>query len=104
MGTTPIIVAASLLVLLGATSGAYLKGRSDGKAVQAAAVATQVRELNELLDAKQIELDKLETDRLAQEQLLGEQIDELEKQAREDADADRPALGIDSVCRINSIR
>ncbi len=99
-----------IYVLLGAlavigtiTGAAYLKGRSDGRWAERIVQLEAINDLNEQLAAKDQELADLEAARLEQMRLLEERVEELTEEARADANADRPALGVGSVHRLNSI-
>lgn len=94
---------AALAVIGTLTGGAYLKGRADGKSVERAAQQEAIDKLNAELRRRQAELDKLESQRLAEMEALNEEVEELRRQAHEDPDADRPALGTGSVQRLNSV-
>jgi len=97
------VLLAALAVIGTLTGGAYLKGRADGKSVERAAQQEAIDKLNAELRRRQAELDKLESQRLAEMEALNEEVEELRRQAHEDPDADRPALGTGSVQRLNSV-
>lgn len=99
-----------LYMLLGAlavigtiTGAAYLKGRSDGRWAERIVQLEAIQELNEQLDAKTEELAALEAARLEQMRELEDRVAELTEEANADPDADRPAIGIGSVQRLNTL-
>lgn len=94
---------AALAIIGTLLGGAYLKGRADGRAVEKAIQIEEIEKLNDALDKKQAELAALEAARLEQMRELEDRVEELRSQANEDPDADRPAIGVDSVRRLNSI-
>jgi len=98
------ILLAALAIIGTITGGAYLKGRADGKSVERAAQQEAIDDLNADLREAQAELATLETQRLAEMEELNLEVDELRRLANEDPDADRPALGVGSVQRLNSLR
>lgn len=93
----------ALAVIGTALGGAYLKGHSDGTRAAEARAAEAVRELNEELRQAELEAQRREQQRLAELAELEGQVEELRRLADEDPDADRPAVGVGSVRRINSI-
>lgn len=97
------ILLAALAVIGTLTGAAYLKGRFDGVTAESLRNAAAVAELNKQLAAKDRELADLETARLEQMRLLEERVEELTEEANADPDADRPAIGVGSVQRLNSI-
>ena len=88
-------------VLLGAV---YYKGTIDGSTSEQAAQQEAIDELNEALRKKQAELAALEAQRLAEMEALDEEVDELRRLANEAPDADRPAISVGSVQRLNTVR
>ena len=83
---TRIYVLLALVAVLGTShGGAYLKGRFDGKSV--AEEAAREREQQRLAEVEELERS----------------IEQLRRDADADPDAERPAVGVDSVRRINSI-
>lgn len=99
-----------IYVLLGAlavvgtlTGAAYLKGRSDGVTAESLRNAEAVAELNQELADKDRELAALEAARLERERELEARVEELTEAANADPDADRPAIGVGSVQRLNAI-
>lgn len=99
-----IYVLLAALAMIGTITGAaYLKGRADGKAVERAAQLEVIQELNDALEQKESELAALEAQRLEEMQALEEEVDELRRLGYEDPNATRPAVGLDSVRRLNSI-
>lgn len=99
-----------LYMLLGAlavigtiTGAAYLKGRSDGRWAERIVQLEAIQELNDALAEKDQELADLEAARLEQMRLLEERVEELTEEALADTNADRPAIGVGSVQRLNSI-
>lgn len=98
------VLLAALAVIGTITGTAYLKGRADGRAVELAEQQEAIKELNQELREKQAELDALEAKRLAEMEALNKEVDELRRLANEDPDADRPAIGVGSVQRLNTIR
>lgn len=95
----------AVLAIVGSALGAaYLKGRSDGRSVERAIQLERITELNDALDAKEEELAALEAERLEEMRALEEEVEELRRLANEDPDASRPAIGTDSVRRLNSVR
>lgn len=99
-----------IYVLLGAlavigtiTAGAYMKGRGDGRAAEAARNAEIIRELNEDLRQAELEAQEREQERLREVAELEASITELRRQADADPDAGRRAINADSVRRIGSI-
>ncbi len=98
------VLLAALAVIGTITGSAYLKGRADGKSVERAAQQEATDELNRELREVQEELAALEAQRLAEVEELNQEVDELRRQAHEDPDADRPAIGTGSVQRLNALR
>lgn len=98
------VLLAALAVIGTVTGGAYLKGRADGRSVEAAAQRKATEELNADLREAQAELAALEAQRLAEVEELSLEVDELRRLANEDPDADQPAIGTGSVQRLNAIR
>lgn len=99
-----LYLALALLAVFGtATGAAYLKGRSDGRAVEAAASAEEVQRLNESLRLAGVAAREREAARLAEMERLEATVEQLRSEADEDPDAGRPAVGPDSVRRINSV-
>lgn len=99
-----------IYVLLGAlavigtlTGGAYIKGRTDGRVAEAIRQGEVVRELNETIRQAELAAQEREQERLRQVAALEASVEELRRQADEDPNADRPAVGVDSVRRINSV-
>lgn len=102
MGKIYTLLAA--LAIMGTLIGAaYLKGRMDGTVAEALRNAAAVEELNQQLADKDQELTNLELARLEQMRLLEERVEGLTEEAREDVNATRPAIGVGSVYRLNSI-
>ena len=102
---------AKIYVLLGALAvigtligAAYLKGRADGRWAERVVQLEAIEELNQQLDAKDAELAALEAARLEQMRELEDRVEELRRQADEDPNANRPALGADSMRRLNAVR
>jgi len=83
--------------------GAYLKGRSDGRWAERIVQLEVIEELNQQLDDKDAELADLERQRLEQMRELEDRVEELRRQADEDPNANRPALGADSMRRLNAV-
>ena len=101
---TRIYVLLGALAVIGTLVGAaYIKGRSDGRWAERIVQLEAIEELNEQLASKDRELAELEAARLEQMRLLEERVEELQEEAREDPNADRPAIGVGSVQRLNSI-
>lgn len=98
------VLLAALAVIGTITGSAYLKGRADGRSAEVAAQQEAIDALNEELRAKQEELVALEAQRLEEMEALNGQVEELRRQADEDPDADRPAIGTGSVQRLNALR
>lgn len=99
-----VYVFLAVLAVLGASlGGAYLKGRADGRAVAEAAAQEEVRELNEQLRLAEEAARAREQQRLAELEALEQSIEQLRREADEDPDAARPAIGTGSVRRINSV-
>lgn len=99
-----LYLALALLAVFGtAAGGAYLKGRSDGRAVEAAAGAREVQRLNEVIRVAGAAAREREAARLAEMERLEASIEQLRGEADEDPDAARPAVGSDSVRRINRV-
>lgn len=99
-----LYVILAILALTGSlTGGAYLKGRSDGGWAQKTRQLEKVRDLNERLDRKDRLIRSMETQRLVDMRQLEDRVEELREQANEDPNADTPAIGIDSVRRLNSV-
>ncbi|QDP53527.1 MAG: hypothetical protein GOVbin4933_73 [Prokaryotic dsDNA virus sp.] len=98
------ILLAALAVIGTLIGSAYLKGRADGRSVEAAAQQEATDELNQELREVQEELATLEATRLEEMEALNAEVDELRRLANEDPDADRPAIGTGSVRRLNSLR
>ena len=94
---------AALAVIGTITGAAYFKGRTDGTVAEALRNAAAVEELNESLAEKDRELAALELARLEQMRLLEERVEELTEEANADVNATRPAIGVGSVQRLNSI-
>lgn len=102
MGKIYLILAA--LAVVGTLSGAsYLKGRSDGTTAESLRNAAAVEDLNEQLADKGRELAALETARLEQMRELEARVEELTEEANADVNANRPAIGVGSVQRLNAI-
>lgn len=97
------VLLAALAVIGTITAGAYMKGRSDGRSVEAARNAEIVRELNEELRQAELAAQEREQERLREVAELEASITELRRQADADPDAGRRAIGADSVRRIGSI-
>lgn len=95
---------AALAVIGTLTGSAYLKGRTDGKSAEHAAQQEATNALNTHLREAQAELIALEAQRLADMERLNQEVDNLRRLANEDPDANRPAIGIGSVRRLNSVR
>lgn len=92
------------LAVVGALTGAsYMKGRYDGKLAQAIAVAEDTRELNTRIDDLQEKLKASEALRLQEVAELDVLVDQLEREANESVNANRPAIDIDGVRRLNRI-
>jgi len=72
--------------------------------VERAAQQEAINDLNADLRQAQAELAALEAQRLAEMEQLNLEVDELRRLANEDPDADRPALGVGSVQRLNTLR
>lgn len=101
---TRIYVLLVLVAVLGTShGGAYLKGRFDGKSVAEEAAREEVIELNEELRVAEEAAREREQQRLAEVEELERSIEQLRRDADADPDAERPAVGVDSVRRINSI-
>lgn len=98
------ILLAVLAVIGTMTGGAYLKGRADGRSAEREAQQDATDLLNAALREAQRQLDALEAERLAEMEELQATVDELRRQANEDPNADRPAIGTGSVQRLNSVR
>jgi len=99
-----LYLALALLAVFGtATGAAYLKGRSVGRAVDAEAAAGEVQRLNEVIRLAGEAARSREAARLAEMERLEATVEQLRGEADEDPDADRPAVGPDSVRRINSV-
>lgn len=98
------VLLAALAVIGTVTGGAYIKGLTDGKQAERTAQQEALDSLNADLKEAQRELAALEELRLAEMEELNLEVDELRRLANEDPDANRPALGIGSVQRLNSIR
>ncbi len=99
-----LYLALALLAVFGtATGAAYIKGRSDGRAVEAEAAAEEVQSLNEVIRLAGEAARSREAARLAEMERLEATVEQLRGEADEDPDADRPAVGPDSVRRINSV-
>lgn len=93
-----------VLAIIGTLTGsAYLIGRSDGRQAERDVQLERIGELNDLLDAKNDELAELEQQRLEQMRELEDRVEELRRQADEDPNANRPALGADSMRRLNAV-
>jgi len=97
------LILGALAVIGTITGAAYLKGRSDGRWAERIVQLEAIQELNDQLAAKDQELADLEAARLEQMRLLEERVEELTEEANADPDADRPATGVGSVQRLNSI-
>jgi len=95
---------AALAVIGTMTGGAYLKGRADGRSAEREAQQGATDLLNAALREAQRQLDALEAERLAEMEELQATVDELRRQANEDPNANRPAIGTGSVQRLNSVR
>lgn len=98
------VLLAALAVIGTITGGAYQKGRADGRSAEVAAQQEAIDELNRELREKQEKLAALEAQRLEEMEALSGQVEELRRQADEDPDADRPAIGTGSVQRLNALR
>lgn len=86
------------------TSGAYLRGRHDGKLAERAIQSRAVKALNTRLREVQANLRVLEVQYLTEMDELNAEIAELGRLANEDPNADRFAIGADSVQRLNAAR
>lgn len=99
-----IYIFLGVLGVLGTALGAsYLKGRSDGRTVEALRQSVIVKELNETIRQADLIAQRREQERLQEVAALEASIEDLRRQADEDPDADRPAIGTNSVRRINSV-
>lgn len=97
--------ALGILAAAGAITGmVYLKGRSDGKQIERGLQREAVNKLNQGLRAKQAELKALEIQRLNETETLVKQINNLRREADEDANANHLAIGTNSVQRLNTVR
>lgn len=93
-----------VLAVIGTLTGAaYLKGRADGRWAERVVQLKAIQNLNKQLDAKAIELKNLEAARLKQMRVLENRVEELGRLADEDPHADRPAIGVGSVQRLNTL-
>lgn len=97
------VILGALAVLGTITSGAYMKGRFDGKSAEASRNAEIVRELNEEIRQAELAAQEREQERLREVAEIQESIETLRRQADADPDADRRALNTGSVQRIGSV-
>lgn len=97
----------AILIVIGAFAASntwsYFKGRGDGKFAEQLEQLEKINELNDQLDAKKAELTALEAERLRQTRELEDRVTQLQEEAREDANATRPALGAASMRRLNAV-
>jgi len=98
------ILLAALAVIGTLTGSAYLKGRADGQSAERLEQQEALDALNAELTTARQALVRLEVQRLKEMEDLNAEVDKLRREANEDPDADRPALGTGSVRRLNSIR
>lgn len=98
------IIIGCIVAALGMLTASYAKGRSDGKAYQEKIADDRVAALNLLLKEKDDILVEKEKQRLLESEKFKARLIELRTQANEDPFADRVALSVDSVRRINSVR
>lgn len=97
----------ALLAVLAAVWFTYNKGHDHGvlETEQAYRLAIE-KERHRQIEANQATLDKARERQVQLEQLLGKRdaaLKRLTAESLQDPDADRPAIGVDSVRRINEI-
>lgn len=95
---------AAVVACLGLAGGLYLKGRSDGVAAEAARQVLATKQVEADLAAVAVEVDRLETERLAVEAASQELQRKLQSDADKDTNAANIAIGIASVRRLNQAR
>jgi phage terminase Nu1 subunit (DNA packaging protein) len=100
-----VYVLLGVLAVIGTmVTSAYIKGRWDGVAAEAARSAKAVQELNDRLRTTEEQARQRELKRLRELAELETTIDQLRRSANADPNASRPAIGLNSVQRLNSIR
>ena len=96
-----LIAAGTALAFVALITGAYWMGRSDGKRLAALHASEENRRIERALNA---DLAAKEAEIVQQREKNSMLQGVLNKQASEDPNADRPALGLESVERINQVR
>lgn len=97
------MIMGALAIMGTMTMGAYIKGRIDGKWSERVAHIRAVNELNQRLAQSQEQISHLEVKRLNEVRERERQAIELNEAANEDPNANRSAISVDSVRRLNTL-
>lgn len=93
-----------LIAAIAALGASHFWMYRQGVSVSEARNLEAVLELNQQIAEKEQQLEIEEQARLRQVRRLMDQVEELGDQANEDVTADRPAISIDGVRRLNTVR